>query len=214
MVNGESYYVHRSSDVWQLGILIYLLLSGGVEPWQSADDISDPVFSEWANWLRRKNLRVPEPFQHFSPRLLRLFKRLFEPKPKKRCDAKEFFKYLEDDWIVVKLVRGGSFRRSVLERKASSSTNRSRSSGTGRSRNSSLKRKSLRNSTKSNSLSQVNANVVKEGSLDPAESGSGVRDKLSEVDRDFVKERVGQWILEASMSVAPSSTNMLRVPSV
>jgi serine/threonine protein kinase len=216
LVRGESYYVYKSSDVWQMGMLIYLMLSGGVEPWQSADDISDPVFSEWVQWLRRKNLRVPDPFQIFTPRLLRLFKRLFEPKPKKRSDAKEVLKYLEDEWIQ-KLYRSSSFRRGVLERKASSSTNRSRSSGTGRSRTSSIKRKSFRNSTKSTSASLRRASPlnlsIKEGSAERGEScaklsGSG-RDKLSHIDKDFVKERVGQWILEAASS---TTSNTLAVP--
>jgi len=202
LVKGESYYTHSSGDVWQFGILLYSCLTGGGEPWQSADDILDPGFAEFLDWTRRKSLRIPEPFQIFTPRLLRLFKRTFEPKPKKRCGIEEVYKYLDDEWMA-KLYRGSSFRRGVLERKASSSTSRSRSTG----RNSSTRRKSVRINSGScngvnNGRSSPNNNIVKESTPAFIEC----REKMSELDRDFVKERVGQWILEAASTAKPVST--------
>jgi serine/threonine-protein kinase SBK len=213
LVKGESYYTHSSSDVWQVGILLYGCLTGGGEPWQSAEDILDPNFTDFLDWLRRKSLRIPEPFQMFTPRLLRLLKRIFEPKPKKRCGVEEIYKYLEDEWIS-KLYRGSSFRRGVLERKASSSTSRSRSTG----RNSSTRRKSVRitNSSSCNGVNHNGAssgspsnnnNIVKESSPVAGGGNSLVesREKMSELDRDFVKDRVGRWILEASNKAVSTS---------
>ena len=93
----EKYYVYSSSDVWSVGILLYFCLNGS-SPWQTAD-ITDSNYSGYLEWHKRKYLRMPESFKTFTPRLLRLLKRLLEPKPTKRCEIKEIFKYLKDDWI-------------------------------------------------------------------------------------------------------------------
>lgn len=42
---------------------------------------------------------MPEPFKLCTPRLIRLLKRLLEPKPSKRCAVREVFKYMKDTWI-------------------------------------------------------------------------------------------------------------------
>ncbi|KAK7083386.1 hypothetical protein SK128_018932, partial [Halocaridina rubra] len=85
-------------DVWQLGILIYVLLTGQL-PWQKAD-LTDPNYSEYVNWRKRRTLRTPKKFSNFTSRLLRMFKRLLEPKPDKRSSVREVYKYPADKWLI------------------------------------------------------------------------------------------------------------------
>ncbi len=94
---GEKYYVSMASDAWQLGILLFYCVHGST-PWLTPD-ITDTNYLQYSDWLKRKSLRMPEAFKSFSPRLLRLMKRLLEPKPTKRYEVKEVFKYLKDDWL-------------------------------------------------------------------------------------------------------------------
>lgn len=169
LVVHENYYTHSSSDVWQVGILLFVCLTGS-EPWDRAD-ISDPGFTEYTDWLRRKCLRMPEPFLPFSPRLVRLLKRLLEPKPKKRCEIREIYKYLEDEWLS-KLHRSYSFKRGALERKSSSSTSRSRSTN-----NASFRKRSIR----------ISGDDLKVNRKTP-----------EDFDRRFVQQRIGRWVLEAA----------------
>lgn len=96
----EKYHVHSAIDVWAVGVIIWACLSGtGQGPWQSADTLRDPVFRQFYEWTKKKSLKVPDAFQPLSTRLLRLIKRLLEPKPEKRCKAREVLKYLKDDWL-------------------------------------------------------------------------------------------------------------------
>lgn len=85
-------------DVWQLGILVYVLLTGQL-PWQKAD-LTDPNYAEYINWRKRRTLRTPKRFTNFTSRLLRMFKRMLEPKPEKRCSVREIYKYADDKWLV------------------------------------------------------------------------------------------------------------------
>lgn len=169
LVVHENYYTHSSSDVWQVGILLFVCLTGS-EPWDRAD-ISDPGFTEYADWLRRKSLRMPEPFLPFTPRMVRLLKRLLEPKPKKRCEIREIYKYLEDDWLC-KMHRSYSFKRGALERKSSSSTSRSRSTN-----NASFRKRSFR--------------------ITPEDSKVN-RKTPEDIDRRYAQQRIGKWVLEAA----------------
>ena len=98
LVLQENYYCHRSSDVWQFGILLIICLTGEF-PWEEADPLTDFRYADYCDWLKRKNLRQPDCFNAFTPRLIRLLKRLLEPKWKNRSEIKEVNKYLEDDWI-------------------------------------------------------------------------------------------------------------------
>nr|XP_045600631.1 serine/threonine-protein kinase meng-po-like [Procambarus clarkii]XP_045600632.1 serine/threonine-protein kinase meng-po-like [Procambarus clarkii] len=97
-VYNEGYHVHSGQDAWQLGILIFLCLTGS-HPWSSAD-ITDRHYNSWVAWLKRKTTKVPLRFTCFTPRLLRLLRRLLEPKPEKRAGVKEVYKYLSDPWLV------------------------------------------------------------------------------------------------------------------
>ena len=89
-------------DVWQFGILIYVLLTG-LLPWQKAD-LTDPHYAEYLNWRKRRTLRTPKRLSNFTTRFLRLLKRMLEPKPEKRASIKEVLKYIDDKWLV-KLVK-------------------------------------------------------------------------------------------------------------
>lgn len=93
----ERYECHRSSDVWQMGILLCICLTGKY-PWDVAE-FSDPNFRQYTSWLKRKSLRIPDSFKRFTPRLVRLLKRLLEPKQHLRSEMREVYKYLKDDWI-------------------------------------------------------------------------------------------------------------------
>ncbi|XP_071527830.1 serine/threonine-protein kinase SBK1-like [Panulirus ornatus] len=97
-VYNEGYYVHSAQDAWQLGILIFVCLTGSY-PWSSAD-ITDRHYKSWVAWLKRKTTKMPPRFKCFTPRLLRLLRRLLEPKPEKRYGVEEVYKYLSDPWLL------------------------------------------------------------------------------------------------------------------
>ncbi|XP_076031398.1 uncharacterized protein LOC143019550 isoform X2 [Oratosquilla oratoria] len=96
-VQNEGYHVDTSQDVWQMGILIYVCLTGSL-PWQKAD-LTDPHYAEYINWRKRRTLRTPKRLVNFTPRFLRMLKRLLEPKAEKRSGVKEVYKYLDDKWL-------------------------------------------------------------------------------------------------------------------
>jgi len=97
-IENEGYHITTSQDAWQLGILIFVCMTGFF-PWAQAD-ITDHRYSEWLAWHKRKSVKIPQNFKYFSPRLLRLFRRLLDPKPEMRYGVKEVTKYLEDPWVV------------------------------------------------------------------------------------------------------------------
>ncbi|CAG7727023.1 unnamed protein product [Allacma fusca] len=122
----EKYYMYTSLDVWQVGILIVQCLTG-CDPWQEAD-ITDPFYCQFSDWHKKKSIRVPDLFKVFSPRLVRLMKRLLEPKSTKRCEIKEVNKYLSDKWICRECGLGSS--RTSLQKSESSVSRMSRKSST------------------------------------------------------------------------------------
>ncbi|XP_042231502.1 serine/threonine-protein kinase SBK1-like isoform X2 [Homarus americanus] len=97
-VYNEGYLVDTAQDAWQLGILIFVCLTGSY-PWSSAD-ITDRHYNSWVAWLKRKTTKMPPRFKCFTPRLLRLLRRLLEPKPEKRSGVREVYKYLSDPWLI------------------------------------------------------------------------------------------------------------------
>ncbi|XP_042233830.1 serine/threonine-protein kinase meng-po-like [Homarus americanus] len=94
----EGYYTGTSLDSWALGILIIHCLTGN-KPWATTD-VTDPEYAAFRNWQQVKSIRVPRSFKRFTVRLLRLLRRLLEPRGWSRYPAKEVFKYLEDDWLI------------------------------------------------------------------------------------------------------------------
>lgn len=104
----EGYNIETGSDVWQLAIMICIMLTTKF-PWEKAD-ITDGHFTEFVDWQKRKLARTPKYFHDFTPRALRMFRRLMEIKPSKRYPVVEVRKYLKNDWISRKgLHRSASF---------------------------------------------------------------------------------------------------------
>ncbi|XP_042908242.1 serine/threonine-protein kinase meng-po [Parasteatoda tepidariorum] len=102
-VHLEGYTVEIGSDVWQMGMFIFAGLLARF-PWEKAD-ITDSRFSEFVQWQKRKITRTPKDFRKFTPRLHRLLRRLMDPKPSKRYEIKEVYKYLGDKWLICRSPR-------------------------------------------------------------------------------------------------------------
>lgn len=96
-VRNESICVSTSGDVWAFGVLLFCMLTGNF-PWENAD-ISDMYYNEFFCWQKRKTTRIPSQWLKFTPRVMRLFRKILETKPEKRCEMKEIVKYLNDPWI-------------------------------------------------------------------------------------------------------------------
>ncbi|MPC82441.1 serine/threonine-protein kinase SBK1-like [Portunus trituberculatus] len=105
----EGYHVSTALDAWQLGVLLFVLLTG-VFPWAAAD-ITDAHYTAWVAYTKRKTNKVPRRFRAFTPRLLRLLRRLLQPKPEKRAGVREAYKYLSDTW----LARGADRLEAALD---------------------------------------------------------------------------------------------------
>ncbi|CAL4135622.1 unnamed protein product [Meganyctiphanes norvegica] len=97
-VYNEGYHIETSMDSWQLGVLIFVCLTGSF-PWYSAD-ITDRHYNAWVAWHKRKTTKIPRRFKCFTPRLLRLLRRLLEPKADKRAGVREVYKYMSDPWLM------------------------------------------------------------------------------------------------------------------
>lgn len=95
----EKYHCHPGNDVWQLGVVIFVCLTGST-PWQKADEILDPHYKTFTRWKSRRVIKMPANFKRFSVRMLRLLRRLFENTPEKRPPVTETLKYLKDSWLV------------------------------------------------------------------------------------------------------------------
>ncbi|XP_077980274.1 serine/threonine-protein kinase SBK1-like [Glandiceps talaboti] len=96
-VKNEGFYVECSQDVWAFGVLLFCILTGNF-PWETAVT-DDPYFLEYSQWQKRKTNTVPTQWRKFTPRLMRVFRKILDIKPEKRCSAREIYKYLSDDWI-------------------------------------------------------------------------------------------------------------------
>jgi serine/threonine-protein kinase SBK len=97
LVSNERYECKLASDCWQIGIIMFVCLTG-CPPWQSAD-ISDVAYCNFMRWQKRKTTKVPVQFRSFTSRFLRMIKRLLERKPDKRAPVNEINKYLKDIWM-------------------------------------------------------------------------------------------------------------------
>jgi serine/threonine-protein kinase SBK len=106
LITRERYECRMTSDCWQIGIIIFVCLTG-CPPWQSAD-ISDVAYCNFMRWQKRKTTKVPVQFRYFTSRFLRMIKRLLEKKPEKRASVNEINKYLKDIWMDRKTSARGS----------------------------------------------------------------------------------------------------------
>jgi len=102
----EGYNIETGSDVWQLAIMLIVLLTTKF-PWEKAD-ITDPIFTEFIDWQKRNSTRTPKYFRDFTPRMMRMMRRLMEIKPSKRYPVTEVRKYLKDRWLLHKHFRSTS----------------------------------------------------------------------------------------------------------
>ncbi|KAK6634156.1 hypothetical protein RUM43_001772 [Polyplax serrata] len=107
IVKNEKYYCQSANDTWQLGVVIFVCLTG-CSPWEKADEILDAQYKAFSKWQQRRVIKMPANFRKFSVRLLRLFRRLFENKPEKRPPVTETLKYLKDNWVTSKLSNSAS----------------------------------------------------------------------------------------------------------
>ena len=96
-VKNERYTVETNMDVWACGVLLFCALTGNF-PWENAHR-KDVYFNEFVLWQKRKTTRIPSQWKRFTPRLMRLFRKILEPKPDKRCSIKEVLKYINDSWL-------------------------------------------------------------------------------------------------------------------
>ncbi|XP_022668937.1 serine/threonine-protein kinase SBK1-like [Varroa jacobsoni] len=119
MVNLEGYHVELGSDVWQIAMLIFIALTAHF-PWDKAD-ITDLRFNEFIEWQKRKTTRTPREFKRFTPRLLRMLRRLMEQKPSKRYEITEVNKYYADRWVLIR--QGSRFDLTVDDSPGQSSAN-------------------------------------------------------------------------------------------
>lgn len=69
-------------------------------PWEKAD-ITDYRFVEFIDWQKRKSTKLPREFVRFTPRCLRLLRRLMDERPDKRYPITEVNKYFKDPWLKV-----------------------------------------------------------------------------------------------------------------
>ena len=82
-VYNEGYHVSTGHDVWQFGIMLFVLLTGSL-PWQKADETIDRLYGPFYAWQQRRTWRVPNKFKEFSSRMQRLLRRLLDPKEETR----------------------------------------------------------------------------------------------------------------------------------
>ncbi len=96
-LKGERYSVEPSADIWAFAVLLFCTLTGNF-PWELAHH-RDVFYTEFVAWQKRKTTKLPSQWRRFTPRMMRLFRRMLEPRPEKRCPMKEVFKYMDDDWM-------------------------------------------------------------------------------------------------------------------
>lgn len=98
VVCNESFAASPSTDVWQCGITMYCLLTGTF-PWDEACSKSDKVYGSFNSWCQHRSLHTPVRWQRFSSKLLKLFRKIFNPSRQDRCGINSIKKYLDVEWL-------------------------------------------------------------------------------------------------------------------
>ena len=112
-LRNEKFTCRRYADCWQAAIVLFVCATGNT-PWQIAQMAMNPDYMNFAKWQKRRTTKVPMQFKKFTPRLLRMFRRLLAHKPEDRAEITEPFKYIKDSWFVTK-----SGQNTPIERKNS-----------------------------------------------------------------------------------------------
>ena len=92
-------------DMWALGIILHIMLTG-FHPFDRSGDADDDMLQSRISTLRRPPLDTPDT-QHLSESAMDLLRRLLEPDPTKRLTAHEM---LEHSWI-----RGETAKADVMK---------------------------------------------------------------------------------------------------
>jgi len=71
-------------------------------PWEHAQE-ADVYYNEYIQWHRQhqihRRFRLPSQWYRFTNRLMKLFRKMLDPEPLKRCELNEIGKYYDDRWI-------------------------------------------------------------------------------------------------------------------
>ncbi|XP_071964924.1 serine/threonine-protein kinase SBK1-like [Antedon mediterranea] len=97
-IKHEGYSVDVGQDVWSFAVLVFCTLTGSF-PWEKADQ-TDQYFTDFSKWLKRRSHVLPHDWRTFTPRLLKFYRKALELKTSRRCSITDFFKYVDDDWIM------------------------------------------------------------------------------------------------------------------
>ncbi|XP_052133123.1 serine/threonine-protein kinase meng-po, partial [Frankliniella occidentalis] len=98
-VRNERVASKPAADCWALAVSLIVCLTGS-PPWRAPAAIADPSYRAFRRWQKRRTAQVPHAFKRFTPRLLRMLKRMLEPHPEKRPAVTEVNKYLKDSWFL------------------------------------------------------------------------------------------------------------------
>ena len=90
----RSYVVRPAHDVWSLGIVLFVLVTGDF-PWLKAKP-SDEEYSAWVSG----ELTSCRPWTNFAPALLRLFQGLLHPDPLERMTPQDARRELNQPWFL------------------------------------------------------------------------------------------------------------------
>ena len=97
-LENESYELEPSQDSWHFGVMLFCVLTG-VFPWEVADQTRSSCFQEFVRWHKRKMTVTPAAWRNFTPKLLKLSRKLLEPKAERRGSVSQIHKYMGDPWL-------------------------------------------------------------------------------------------------------------------
>ncbi|XP_071500386.1 serine/threonine-protein kinase SBK1-like [Diadema antillarum] len=183
-LENESFAVEPSQDSWHFGVMLFCVLTG-MFPWEQADQTRSSCFEEFVRWQKRKITIAPPAWRNFTPKLLKLCRKLLEPKAERRGSVSQIHKYVADPWL----------------KRPTDSSPPSRA-GTGAA---AAKRSSLGQNQDSNLKEQAGEN----GSNDSNNNRTcmdELRDKLeahgvvTRTDKDQRKQRTADWVRDACVN--------------